>query len=277
MNSSILAERIVPFQCYAGRVRNTEGPLSGRRRQAARNDVEILDAAREVFLADPTAPVAAVAARAQVGISALYRRYPSKEDLTRELARDGLTRYGGELSRALADDGDPWTVYADCLTRILDGGSQALAQRLAGTFTLTPDLTELAKSAGALARAVHERAQRDGALRADVSPEDVSCCSRRSARSPCRAPTRATSSAAATWRCSCRRCAPPAPTRCPAGPPARKNSRPGGVRREREHVDCAIDHTLGWSIAQSTRCRRAAAGAKRRLSALFASAGGPKA
>jgi AcrR family transcriptional regulator len=173
MNSSILTERIVPFQCYADPVRNTEGPLSGRRRQAARNDVEILDAAREVFLADPTAPVAAVAARAKVGISALYRRYPSKEDLTRELARDGLVRYGAELARALADDGDPWTVYADCLARILDGGSQALAQRLAGTFTPTPDLTELAKSAGALATAVHERAQRDGALRADVSPEDV--------------------------------------------------------------------------------------------------------
>jgi AcrR family transcriptional regulator len=154
-------------------VRNTEGPLSGRRRQAARNDVEILDAAREVFLADPAAPVAAVAARAKVGISALYRRYPSKEDLTRELARDGLVRYGAELERALADDRDPWTVYADCLARVLDGGSQALAQRLAGTFTPTPDLTELALTTGALATAVHERAQRDGALRADVSPEDV--------------------------------------------------------------------------------------------------------
>ena len=154
-------------------MRNTEGPLSGRRRQAARNDVEILDAAREVFLADPTSPVAAVAARAKVGISALYRRYPSKEDLTRELARDGLVRYGAELARALADDGDPWTVYADCLARILDGGSQALAQRLAGTFTPTQDLTELAQRAGALATEVHARAQREGALRADVSHEDV--------------------------------------------------------------------------------------------------------
>ena len=51
------------------------------------------------------------------------------------------------------------------MARILDGGSQALAQRLAGTFSPTPDLTELAQRAGALARAVHERAQRDGALR----------------------------------------------------------------------------------------------------------------
>lgn len=173
MNSSIIPERIDPFRRYSGGVRNTEGPLSGRRREAARNDVGILDAAREVFLADPAAPVASVAARANVGISALYRRYASKEVLLRELARDGLTRYSTELEHALADDRDAWTVYSECLMRILDGGSQALAQRLAGTFTPTPDLTELAQQAGALATAVHQRAQRDGALRGDVSNEDV--------------------------------------------------------------------------------------------------------
>jgi AcrR family transcriptional regulator len=154
-------------------MRSTEGPLSGRRREAARNDVEILAAAREVFLADPSAPISAVAARAKVGISALYRRYASKDDLLRELARDGLARYSTELERALADDRDPWTVYADCLTRILDGGSQALAQRLAGTFTPAPDMTELARRAGALALEVHQRAQQAGVLRDDVTPADI--------------------------------------------------------------------------------------------------------
>jgi AcrR family transcriptional regulator len=154
-------------------MRDTEAPLSGRRREAARNDASILDAARSVFLEDPSAPVAAVAARAKVGISALYRRYPSKEDLLRELARDGLVRYIADLETALADKGDPWSVYADCLTRILDGGSQALAQRLAGTFTPTPDLSALAQRAAALADEVHRTAQRRNALRGDVNPIDV--------------------------------------------------------------------------------------------------------
>jgi AcrR family transcriptional regulator len=154
-------------------MRDTEAPLSGRRREAARNDVEILDAARSVFLEDPSAPISAVAARAKVGISALYRRYPSKEDLLRELARDGLVRYITELEAALADTRDPWTVYSDCLARILDGGSQALAQRLAGTFTPTPDLSALAGRAGALAHEVHLTAQRQRALREDVSPLDI--------------------------------------------------------------------------------------------------------
>jgi AcrR family transcriptional regulator len=154
-------------------MRDTQAPLSGRRREAARNDAGILDAARAVFLADPSAPISAVATRARVGMSALYRRYPSKEDLLRALARDGLVRYLAELEAALADDRDPWTVYADCLTRILDNGSQALAQRLAGTFKPTPDLTELAQRAACLAQQVHHRAQRRKALREDVSPGDV--------------------------------------------------------------------------------------------------------
>ncbi len=149
------------------------GAMSGRRAQAARNDGRILDAAREVFLADPQAPVSEVAAAAGVGISALYRRYPGKDDLLRELARDALTRYVAELQAALADEGDAWTAYATCLRRIVDGRSQALAQRLAGTFTPTPDMSELAVQAGQLGNAVHERAQRSGVLRSDVTAADV--------------------------------------------------------------------------------------------------------
>jgi AcrR family transcriptional regulator len=154
-------------------VRDPAGPLSGRRREAAHNDIEILNSARAVFLEDPSAPISAVAARAKVGMSALYRRYPSKEDLLRELARDGLVVYIRELEAALADAGDPWSAYATCLVRILDSGSQALAQRLAGTFTPTPELTELAQRATKFAEQVHRRAQRARAVRKDVSMSDV--------------------------------------------------------------------------------------------------------
>jgi hypothetical protein len=52
------------------------GPLSGRKAQANRNDQVILDAARQVFIADPAAPISAVAKEAGVGISALYWARP---------------------------------------------------------------------------------------------------------------------------------------------------------------------------------------------------------
>jgi AcrR family transcriptional regulator len=147
--------------------------MSGRRAEAVRNDTRILDAAREVFLADPSAPIAAVATRAGVGISALYRRYPGKERLLQELARDGLERFRADLQAALADDRDAWTAYSECLQRVLDGRSQALAQRLAGTFAPTGDLTALAAETHSLYSRLHRRTQRAKALRADVTTADV--------------------------------------------------------------------------------------------------------
>ena len=116
------------------------GPLSGRRAQAARNDHTILDAARQVFLTDPAAPIAAVAQRAGVGMSALYRRYPSKHALLAHLAGDGLRRYRTAAEAALADDHDPWAAFTGFMARIVDADTHSLTLRLAGTFTPTTDL-----------------------------------------------------------------------------------------------------------------------------------------
>ena len=69
--------------------------LSGRRAQAAANDEVILRAARDVLIVDPTAPIAAVAERAGVGISAIYRRYPSKEALVGTLGLSGSVTLHG--------------------------------------------------------------------------------------------------------------------------------------------------------------------------------------
>src|SRR5215218_2186680 len=94
-------------------------PLSGRQAEARRNDRLILEAAREVFVEDPDAPISAVAERAGVGIGALYRRYASKEELLRRLCSEGLRRYIAEAETALADD-DPWAAFAAFMCRILD-------------------------------------------------------------------------------------------------------------------------------------------------------------
>ncbi len=147
--------------------------LGGRRAEAALNDGRILLAAREVFLADPSAPIAEVAKSAGVGISALYRRYASKETLLRELARDGLTRYIADLRTALEENGDSAEVFSRCMHRVLDGHSQALAQRLAGRFKPTAELARLAAEASHLANELHRRTQDAGALRQDVTPADI--------------------------------------------------------------------------------------------------------
>ncbi|HET6748449.1 MAG TPA: helix-turn-helix domain-containing protein [Actinomycetes bacterium] len=151
----------------------TTAPLSGRRAQAARNDQRILEAAREVFTADPTAPIAAVAQRAGVGIAALYRRYASKDQLLRRLAGDGLGRYLAAAEAALADGGDPWEAFAGFLHRSLDAGAGSLTVRLAGSFSATEELRGQARTAFAVTQRLLERTKAAGALRPDVEAGDV--------------------------------------------------------------------------------------------------------
>ena len=78
-----------------------------------------------------------MAARAGVGIGALYRRYGSKEALLATLCGEGLSAYVADLEAAVDDDGEPWPVFVDFMQRVVDAGAGSLTRRLAGTFTPT--------------------------------------------------------------------------------------------------------------------------------------------
>jgi AcrR family transcriptional regulator len=146
--------------------------LSGRRAQAARNDKLILDSARAVFIAEPDAPITAVARHAGVGISALYSRYGSKEELLRKLCTDGLERLVAETEAALADDRDDWSVFTGLMTRLVDADTSSLTAALAGTFTPTPDMLRLAERANRLLSELFDRVS--GALRPGTAVHDLS-------------------------------------------------------------------------------------------------------
>lgn len=152
----------------------TETPparLSGRRAQAARNDQLILDAAKAVFIADPGAPITAVAKHAGVGISALYSRYGSKEELLRKLCTDGLEVFVAETEAALADDRDHWTVLASYMRRLIDADISSLTASLAGTFAPTEDMFALAARSQQLLRELFDRVR--DALRPGAGANDV--------------------------------------------------------------------------------------------------------
>ena len=153
---------------------DTPVPLSGRKAQAARNDSTILAAARSVFMRDPSAPIAAVAHEANVGVSALYRRYPSKEELLRTLCVDGLKRYISIAEAALARDVDPGDALTNFLRAIVDSDVHSLTVHLAGRFVPSDELRALAVSAGNLAVRVLQRARSAGAVRRDLHINDLS-------------------------------------------------------------------------------------------------------
>jgi AcrR family transcriptional regulator len=148
-------------------------PLSGRRAQAARNDELILQAAHEVFVADPDAPISAVAERAGVGISALYRRYASKEDLLRRLCGDGLARYIEAIQAAVDDPGDVWAAFVTFMECAVDAESSALTVRLAGTFEPSEQLYREAARAGELNDRLFARLSAAGAVRHDLHVNDI--------------------------------------------------------------------------------------------------------
>jgi AcrR family transcriptional regulator len=164
-----LLERSDPFRY----LRRMASELGGRRAQAARNDERILEAARAVFVADPSAPVSAVAEHAGVGVGALYRRYPSKEELLRRICGDGLQRFIAAAEAALADHGDPWEAFAGFMRRCVDADTNSLTQRLAGTFTPTEELYREAGRGQGLASALFDRTQAAGAIRGDLVVDDV--------------------------------------------------------------------------------------------------------
>jgi AcrR family transcriptional regulator len=153
----------------------TPAPLSGRRAEAARNDQRILDAAREVFVADPGAPIAAVAKRAGVGIGALYRRYASKVELLQRLSAEGLQQYIAAVEDALAqDDGDPWGAFSEFMRRIVDADIHSMTLSLAGTFTPTEELYRNSQKAQELNVRLFERTKAAGVIRPDVVVDDLS-------------------------------------------------------------------------------------------------------
>ena len=147
--------------------------LVGRRAEAARNDERILAAAREVFMRDPHLPVAAVADHAGVGMSALYRRFASKEALLQRLATDGLRTYVSVAQRALVPEDDPWAAFESFMLHAVDAGAGSLSQRFAGQFVPTPELRDLGQRAYQLTDRLVKRTRAAGLLRHDVEVADI--------------------------------------------------------------------------------------------------------
>ena len=144
----------------------------GRQAEAARNDLVVLAAAREVFATmGADAPVAAVAERAGVGIGSLYRRYGSKDDLLRHLCLLGM-RQSIEAAEAALEVADPWAALAGFVRASVAAGTGSLGP-LAGAIESTPEMWQASRRGRELLGQLVSRARTAGAVRADVTPLDV--------------------------------------------------------------------------------------------------------
>ncbi len=106
-------------------------------------------------------------------MAALYRRYPSKEDLLATLCLNGQRTYIAETEAALADTRSPWDAYVDFLRRIVAEDTHSLSSRLAGTFTPTEVHAQLGERLQELGERLFERTKASSAMRQDVTFLDV--------------------------------------------------------------------------------------------------------
>jgi AcrR family transcriptional regulator len=159
---------------YSERVARALKPPSGRGRQAEarRNDLAVLDAARDVFIAQGAdAPISAVAERAGVGMGTLYRRYGSKAELLQRLCVLAMQQVLDAADDALRAS-DPWTGLTGYIRACVDLRSGALTA-LAGQVETTEEMRATAEQSLARTAEIVARAHRDGSLRADVTALDI--------------------------------------------------------------------------------------------------------
>ena len=145
----------------------------GRQAEARRNDLAVLEAARDVFTAmGADAPIAAVAERAGVGMGTLYRRYGSKTELLQRLCMLAMEQALEAAEEALRAD-DPWAGLAGYITAAIELRSGALAS-LAGRIETTDEMRRAAQRGLTCVTEIVARAHRDGSLRPDVTAMDIS-------------------------------------------------------------------------------------------------------
>jgi AcrR family transcriptional regulator len=156
---------------------------AARRAEVERNDRALLRAARAVVAEDGAhASVAAIAARAGVGVGTLYRRYRTKEQLFQHLCSLALNDYLRAAEEGLAHD-DPWGGFAHYVTHAVLAGTGGLGA-IAGTIEITDEMNATSARGDDAAEDLVRRAHDAGVLRADVGAVDIALLIEQLGRSP---------------------------------------------------------------------------------------------
>jgi AcrR family transcriptional regulator len=147
------------------------------RADAVRNRARIVEAARQAFSERGLeTQMEDVAKRACVGVGTVYRHFPTKDALVQALIVDKMERVAEEARRALEEESDPWEAFSRVLW--LGAEHQLRDRALAQVVATQPQSTwrnaaEKETELGARMAELLTRAQKAGAVRADVRPDDI--------------------------------------------------------------------------------------------------------
>ena len=143
------------------------------RADARRNRERLLAAAHEVFSRDGAdVQMEAIARRADLGVGTLYRHFPTKEALIRELGRHLAAQCAEDAARALEMD-DPWESVAWLVHRNAEGMARdaGLRETFASVRLKDDCPFEAAHLEGGIA-ALLRRAQQANVMRQDLTVDE---------------------------------------------------------------------------------------------------------
>jgi AcrR family transcriptional regulator len=145
------------------------------RADARENRRRLLEAARDLFIErGPGAPADEIARRAGTGIATLYRHFPDRPALMREVVIDALESTTTEALRAAEEEPDPFSALARYMHRTIDVRTAAVIPALLGELHFDDEELAKAREAGpATLQALVDAAHQAGTLRPDVTAGDI--------------------------------------------------------------------------------------------------------
>jgi AcrR family transcriptional regulator len=153
----------------------TTGETRPLRRDAERNRQRILEAAAELFAARGLEiTLDDIARHAGLGVGTVYRRFPNKEQLIDALFEQRINDVGTAVEEALAVE-DPWDAVVQFFERSAEqqASDRGLKEVLLGTAHGRDRVVHARERIAPLVTKLIERAQAAGAVRPDLSPQDV--------------------------------------------------------------------------------------------------------
>ncbi|WP_037682818.1 TetR/AcrR family transcriptional regulator [Streptomyces griseus] len=145
------------------------------RADALRNRERIVTAAREMFVEHgPEVPLDEIARRAGVGNATVYRNFPDRDALVREVVCSVMDRTVRAAETALAENSDAFEALERFVHTAADERISALCPMISSTFDENhADLVAARERAERIIQEVMARAQAAGQLRADVDVGDL--------------------------------------------------------------------------------------------------------
>ena len=145
------------------------------RADALRNRERIVTAAREMFTEfGPDVPLDEIARRAGVGNATVYRNFPDRDALVREVVCSVMDRTSEAAEVALAETGDAFEALERFVHISADERISALCPMVQSTFDQNhPDLEASRERIEELIERLMDRAKAAGQLRTDVGVGDL--------------------------------------------------------------------------------------------------------